>query len=223
MQFASGSRRTLLLSIILVAVLCGSVLGYLLSLPPPEGLKVTITSPPIQFSMSLDKTRYSLTDNMSQTFCLRNISNETVTWRKGDMMDIGDSYGVKLTTVAEGVTVPFFGTDPTGGEYMLRTLFHFGYVLAFGNGTIIDEEYVGPLKSAYDIVLDPNGSLNQTLCISLTYPDVVNPNRYEHFLEKGTYQISGVIYPIINSSEPYLRDPHGLRYLKTPPITFSIW
>jgi hypothetical protein len=215
MQSALRSRK-ILLTIVVGATLCGSLLGYLLSLPPPKGPIVYLTSPPVEFSMGMDKTHYSLADNMSISFSLRNISNETITWDKLGIIGIypADELGITLTTTYEGVTLPSEGTDPQDEEYSLKTWFHFGgFFLTFDNGTLV-EKFEAPRVWPYQLVIEPNGSLNQTLCFSLTYsfhaPNGTKINA--HNFGKGTYKIYGVLDPVLNSSEPH----------ETSPITFSI-
>jgi hypothetical protein len=201
MQSILRSRKTLLPTIAIIVVLCGSVFAYLLSLPRPKGLKVTITSSPFELSMSLDKSAYSLDDNMTIGFYLRNISNETVTVTKGSMEG-----GKGVTTVAEGVTVP---NQPD----LLNTLFHLGYILYAGNGTAIYRNLYGPVRAIYWLIFEPNASLSQTLSVRIRDYFGLDGNP----TQKGAYQLSGALYAGVNS-----RDKVYEQYIwETPSISFT--
>jgi hypothetical protein len=199
MQSASRSRKVLL-AIIVAAALCGSVLGYLLSLPTPKGLTVTLTSPPIELSFSLDKRYYSFAENMTLSFYLRNISNETVILSKSTMMEAAPG---ELVTEAKGVTID-------SGQNLLTALFHFGFILYSSNGTVIAAHVDGSSQAAYEIILQPNASLNQTTTGNLAY--TVNENgRMQR--AAGAYRISAVLKAGMNNS----------RYQwETPSITFTL-
>jgi hypothetical protein len=197
MQSALRSRKALLLTIVVAATLCGSVLGYLLSLPPPKGPEVTLTSPPLELSMMLDKTHYSFAENMSISFYLRNISNETVTLAMPSMN--GAELGT-LVTAAEGVTIPL-------GQQLLSGLCHFSFTIAGTNGTTFFEFGLGSGgQTFYSIVLQPDASLNQTILIQTKYLD------YEQNLQlfqPGAYQITAILYTAQFKWE-------------TPSITFTL-
>jgi hypothetical protein len=198
--FAPRLRRILISTVVILAVLCAGVYGYLMSLPPPAGPSVTLTSPPIQLSMTLDKTQYSLAENMTISFYLRNISNETVTLTIPSMaMTVPP-----LVTAAQGVTIAL-------GEHLLNDLFHFGFTIADNNGTALFQYPGGANMETYDIVLEPNASLNQTILIDtrhLTYDQNEQP------FQSGAYQISGVLYAGMKGT--------GLFTWKTPAIALTL-
>jgi hypothetical protein len=213
MQSVLRSRKTLLLTIAIIAVLCGSVFAYLLSLAPPKGPKVTITSPPIELSESLDKTDYSLTDNMSVSFYLKNISNETITltwpnwpWRPAHNLEGEGKYW--LTTTAEGITMY--------RDTLLYEGLQFGYVLTASNGTVIEDNprnYM-IIPSSYEIAFEPNASINQTLTIDLAqYRDQMH-----HPIQQGTYQISARLETFLSEAG----NSTGLLTWETPSISFTI-
>jgi len=196
---ASSLRsRKILLAIIVAVVIVASVFALLFSLPSPKGTKVTVTSFPLEFSVALNKAVYTLNDNISLSFYLRNLSNETVSiWRSS--MDGGQD----VTTSSEGVTIE----DAPPREIDL--LFHFGYTLLIRNGTVLDQHSGGPAQAVYALNLEPNASLNQTLSINLaTFYD-----QYLMRLQKGLYQITGAIWGITNVENTTL---------ETPPINFTI-
>jgi hypothetical protein len=187
-----------------VAVLCGSVFAYLASLPSPKGPRATITLMPFEFSLSLDKSTYSLKDNMTLSFYLRNVGNETVTIGKNNM----DPGLGPITTASEGVTVQ----DASSRD--LNIMFHFGYILFDSNGTVIDEHLEGQLQAGYLLVFKPDASLNQTLTINLaTYDELYGSSGSSETIQKGSYQISGAIRVVPNVKN---------NVLETPSISFTI-
>ena len=207
MQSKLWSRKTLLLVLVIVGIFCGSVFAYLTSLPSPERPMATITLMPFEFSTSLDKSVYSLHDNMTINFSLRNISNETVTIGKGSM----DFEGLGLvTTESEGVTI--------GEGYpsrLVNALFHFGYILFDSNQTVIDESLEGIEQTGYVLLFEPNASLNQTIALDLaTYELIGNATPPFATIQKGSYQISGAIYGYLPNVEDHT--------LETQPINFTI-
>jgi hypothetical protein len=195
--FASRSRRIIVATAVIIAMLCAGVYGYLTSLPPPAGPSVTLTSPPLELSMTLDKTQYSFSENMTISFHLRNISNETVTLMRPDMHEapLGG-----VITAAEGVT-----TYPPLN--LLNGLYHFGIILYSGNGTVILRDVVGPLKATYNIILQPNASLNQTEFAN--FASTMDENGRITQRPPGPYGISGVL-----RATPFELD--------TPSITFTL-
>jgi hypothetical protein len=172
------------------------------SLPSPAGPKVTLTSSPLELSMSLDKTAYPLDDNMSISFYLRNISNRTITVFKSSMEGGGG-----VTTTAEGVTIP-------NQPQLLNLLFHFGYIFYAGNGTEIYRNLNGPMRSIYWLDFEPNASLNQTLYVQIaTYFGT-----HEQPLQKGAYQLRAALKVGVNSTDQVYE-----QYLwETPSIAFTI-
>jgi hypothetical protein len=150
--------------------------------------------------MSLDKSSYSLAENMTISFYLRNISNETVTIGKNSM-DPGPG---KVTTASEGVTIQ--GAPSRD----LNVLFHFGYKLYSSNGTVINQDLEGQLQAGYLLVLESNASLNQTVSINLaTYTD-----QFLQPLQKASYQITGVLHAGVTNAEQNIWE--------TPSIAFTV-
>lgn len=204
----SRSRRALLLAAILVAGLAAGAYTYYVSMRSPitVGPSVSITSPPLQLSIGLDKTKYATTDNLTLDFSLRNISNKTVTVEKtfGSTLGTEPSYPVyTLTTSTEGVSTPG-GPNSAAG-------FQFGFVWVEGNGTVVEKQPQLMLQEVYDILLEPNGCLNQTLYISIT----------------GFYGISGQppqtgAFQIQESLPSAVVDGVGPITVETPGIAFTI-
>jgi hypothetical protein len=161
--FGPRSRRIIVATVIIIAVLCVGVYAYWVSPPlrTTAGPSVSITSAPLQLSIGLDKTEYATADNLTVYFSLRNISNKTVTVTQTYSTDLGLDLKVRefrLTTYAEGVS-----------SDLLRC-FHFRLIWVDSNGTVVaDLPYQFFLfREVYDIVLEPNGCVNQTLTISIT-------------------------------------------------------
>jgi len=132
---------------------------------------VVITSPPIEFSMELDKTAYAYGENMTITFCLKNISNETVTVGKTSM----DFATGILSTETKGVN------DTIGNS------FHMGFSMVDDNGTVIYERFKGPFQATYEFTVEPDGYVRQ-IFFWKHYDWLASP------LPRGTYQIRGIFY-----------------------------
>jgi len=204
----SRSRRAVLLAAILVAGLAAGAYAYYVSMPSPitVGPNVSITSPPLQLSIGLDKTEYVTTDNLTLYFSLRNISNKTVTVTKTFASTLGIEPLVPaftLTTGTEGVSTPGGPNDARG--------FQFGFNWFDSNGTVVQHQPNLILKMIYDILLEPNGCLNQTLYISITdfYGISGQPP------QTGAFQIQGSLPGV-------MVDGVGPITLETPGIAFTI-
>jgi hypothetical protein len=152
--------------------------------------------------MSLDKTQYSFSENMTISFYLRNISNETVTLVRPDQWPAPPG---SVITAADGITI----LPPN----LLTGLYHFGLILYSSNGTMIERDVAGPLDAMYDIVLQPNASLNQTVLDNFAGP-VQDVNGRITQLEPGAYGISGVLRASLSDYE--------LQTWETPSITFTL-
>lgn len=187
--------------LIIIVVLSTGAYAYWASLPSVGGLKVTLTSTPLELSLSLDKTRYTFGEEMMLSFYLRNISNETVTVTKNTMQ--GAEIGKSLTA-AEGVT-----TRPT---YMVNVLNHFGLALYYGNGTMIFRYVRRGVSGDYDIILQPKASLNQTYLVDLS----TGSDDQGKIIQRtpGTYAISGILYGRLSNE--------SLITLETPTITYIL-
>ena len=200
----SRSRRVMLLVGILAVGLASIAYAYWVSLPFPgtEGPSVSITSPPLQLSMGLDKTEYLTTDNLTVYFSLRNVSNKTVTVTESSRYSLGvdpNGHGFRLKTSAEGVT-----------SSRLENSFHFQFSWVHSNGTVMLDTRNQFVHSAviYDIVLAPNGCVNQTLWISYT-------DFFGRPLPTGAFQIRGFLSHVyIDGSAP------PTVTLETPSIAF---
>jgi hypothetical protein len=211
--FASRSKRIIVATVAIIALLCASAYVFFASLPSQMRSMVTLTSSPFELSVSLGKAQYSLTENMSITFYLRNISNKTIT------VEIGDLGGVYPNTIVYRVVATAEGVDTTfpvpSGENIFSGLVPFDYTLFLGNGSVLDKFPYGPYSNeAYSITFQPNASLNQTLYIDLAE---YTPNRLSligRSLQKGTYQITGAFI----GSLDYRVDSTW----ETPPITLTL-
>ena len=80
--FKTNFSKVLLVTLIVIVVSVASVYAYLEFLLPQSGPRASITSPPLEFSLELDKERYQFGENTTLIFYLRNISNQTVTLEK---------------------------------------------------------------------------------------------------------------------------------------------
>jgi hypothetical protein len=132
----SRSRKVAVIAGLLIVVLAVSVYAYLASLPPPPGPMVTITSPPLQFSVQIDKTQYNVGENMTITFRLKNTSNGTIT-----------------------IAYPEYDLYLDG-----RSVALFDFVVTRVNGTEIyrwSDNHLH-LDSVYRFTLNPGQEINQT-------------------------------------------------------------
>jgi hypothetical protein len=74
----SRPRKVGLLAAVLVIVLVVSSYAYMASLQPQEGPLVSVISPPLEFSMQLNKTEFLLGEDVMVRLSLKNIGNETI-------------------------------------------------------------------------------------------------------------------------------------------------
>lgn len=89
---ASHPRKVVLLAAAIAAILATSAYAYMTSLPPHEGPLVSITSPPLEFSMRMNKTEFVQGENVTIRLSLKNISNKTITLTWPDCYAAGGKY-----------------------------------------------------------------------------------------------------------------------------------
>jgi hypothetical protein len=209
--FVTRLRKILFATLVIIVALSVVAYAYWRSLPSQTGPMVTLTSPPIELSLSLDKTDQVISSNMSIHFSLRNISNRTttLTWPNWPWRPVGTDEGKYwLTTTAEGIAM----YDDT----LLYQGLQFGYILTASNGTVVEDnprDYI-IIPSSYDITFEPNASINQTLTIDLArYRDQMH-----HPIQQGTYQISVRLQAFLSEGGNFT----GLLTWETPSITFTL-
>ena len=212
----SRTRRTIVGILVIAMALSVIAYAYWRSLPSQMGPMVTLTSPPFELSLALDKTTYSLDDNMTISFYLRNISNETITVTEPDIVVVDpNDPAVTLATVSEGVNTSYniSGDNPLGAE------FPFSFTLFSSNGTVVDKfPWEGGIATLISIFFQPEASLNQTLYVNLNKYRESYTAPIGHPLLRGTYQIRGTF-------SAYMGDIHNLTQtfaLETPSITFTL-
>jgi hypothetical protein len=210
--FGSRTRRTIVGILVIIVALSVIAYAYWRSLPSQTGPKVTLTSPPFELSLALDKTAYSLGDNMTMTFYLRNISNETTTITEPDIMGVDpNDPAVTLATMSEGVNTSYNipGDNPLGVE------FPFSFTLFSSNGTVVDKfPSGGGITTLISIFFQPGASLNQTLQKNSER----NLAPIGHPLQKGAYQISATFSAYMGNID-HLTQTFAL---ETPSITFTL-
>lgn len=195
--------RVIFIIAVIVVALVVSVYAYWAALPPPAGPRATITSYPLEFSIELSKTEYQFGENITITFQIKNISNETVTLTKLYHWGISN-YSMIMITEANGAKTPNY-------ERLISVLFHFGLSLTDHNGTIVFIQTTGIAPATYDILLEPNGYVKQTVMGNYVF-NGLEPFSY---LPRGTYQIRGIQqYCVILGI--------GDISLETPSITFIV-
>lgn len=87
---ASRSRKAIFAVIISIAVLGASSYAYLASLPPHEGPKVSTVSPPLEFSIQLERADFEQGGLINASLTLTNTGNKTIglSWGNGDIFDL---------------------------------------------------------------------------------------------------------------------------------------
>ena len=199
--FRDNPFKVLLLVLIVVVASVVAAHAYLSLLLPERvqtGPRVSITSPPLEFSVELDKAEYQYEENISVTFCLKNISNQTIRVIYPAMSPMHPPYEI-LITEANGANTP-------NSANLLSYLFHFGFAITDSNGTEVFE-LRGFVPTIYYIDYEPGGYVKQTFI-------------HYYFMDgspypEDTYQIRGILYRV-NISFPELIT------LETPSITFAI-
>lgn len=204
-MFGSHPRRVVFLIAILVVTLVAGVYAYIASLRPQRGPRVSITSHPVEFSMELNKAEYQYGENITITFLLKNISNQTMQFTK--LSGRGAPIYNTFITEVEGVN------NPQG----IGTLAHFDFSITDANGTQVYWWSGGfSIPATYDIFFEPSGYLKQTLVWDYDYGNW----GMERILPKGTYQIRGMLrYILINRGNGWSAPAITL---ETPSITFTI-
>ncbi len=171
-----GSHKSILLvSVLLIASFAISV--YFASLPPRTGPQVSVTSFPVELSFGLDKTEYVSGENITIEFYVRNISNATLRMIKGYRWGADPSV---VSTESFGASTQRTGT----GDADVDHYFHFGLAFAYGNGTEILREVHGINPTVYDILLEPNGYIRQTVKFGRQWG--ITP------LSTGTYELKAI-------------------------------
>lgn len=77
-MFASRSRRAVLLVVVLAAVSILGAYAYEASLPSHEGPRASIVSPPVEFSVEMNKPDFALGENVTVSLSVKNTSNSTI-------------------------------------------------------------------------------------------------------------------------------------------------
>ena len=188
---------------VLFVVLAAGVYAYFTSLQPQAGPRASITSPPLEFSIELDKTEYGYAENVTIGFALKNTGNQTIEVTYCEMQ--GALYHPISTEVDDVYTRP-------GDEHLLSVLFHFDFSITDNNGTRVfqwSQTYFSN-PATYAIYLEPNGCIKQTLVQCYYFDWATKP------LPKGTYHIRGVLHIGVQPG------PMGGVTLETPSITFTV-
>jgi hypothetical protein len=68
-----------LISVALIVVLVVGTYAYLQSLPPAAGPRVSLLSPPLEFSMELDKAEFQQGENVTVKLAMKNTGSEEIT------------------------------------------------------------------------------------------------------------------------------------------------
>ena len=204
----SPTRKVVLLAIILAMGLAAGTYAYYALVPLSEtvGPSVSITSPPLQLSLSLDKAEYQTSDNLTLSFSLRNISNRTVT--------MTESRTYSLASVARYTTTSAVGVSTrNAGELERRSCFDF--TLVGSDGTFADVPRAGiGFPEMFYVALEPDGCLNQTFSFSslLSFWNLMISDQPPH---TGTFQIRA-------SLADFSVEGIDAATFETPSIAFTI-
>lgn len=149
----SRSRLWLKVCLLVVAAgLAGGAYAYSRFVYSPAGPRVFINSPPLEFSMQLNKAEFQHGQNITITFRLENTGNETISMWRGQPPIWPNNY-------KETQYFKVHGLD----AYQEEREFHFGFRVTYPNGTEICDLSEGILAYAYDFSVDPGGWIEQTI------------------------------------------------------------
>jgi len=76
--FASRFRKVIFLVVVLLVALTVGVYAYMISLSPHAGPRVSVVSPPLEFSIGLEKTEFQQAEPINMTVSLKNVGNEMI-------------------------------------------------------------------------------------------------------------------------------------------------
>ena len=209
----SRTKKTAVGVLVIVVALSVVAYAYWASLPSTTGPKVTITSSPFELSMALDKTTFSLDDNLAITFYLKNLSNETITAGIPYSASVSpDSPTFKVFTVGEGVTLPFNQSNPfyTVGNDPLGGALPFSFTLTNSSGGFVDKVPGAHTQDVWGIVFGPYASLNQTVTVNLA-----------HYIDSVGHPLQREAYTVIGAFAGALSARGNFRW-QTPSIAFTL-
>ncbi len=211
--FGSRTRRTIVGILVIVVALSAVAYAYWKLLPSTTGPKVTITSSPFELSMALDKTTYSLDDNVSITFYLKNLSNETITAGIPYAASVSpDDPTLKVVTAGQGVNTSFNQSYPTytAGDDPLLGALPFSFTLINSSGVVVDKVPGAYAQMVWSIVFGPYASLNQTVTVNLA-----------HYIDSEGHPLQKEAYTVSGAFEGSLSEKGEFRW-QTPSIAFTI-
>jgi hypothetical protein len=152
--------------------------------------------------MEVDKSDFLYSENMTITFRLENMGNETVTILRSNPGWWHPNY---TETSYHNVHAPYYKLNQ----------FHFGFSVAYANGTEFFRVGSSFLDFYYELDIDPGGWIEQTITARiLDIPGYNLSSYYRIPLPIGNYQIKGVFRHSI--------DPPLDITLETPSIAFAV-
>lgn len=189
---ASRPRKAGLIIAVMVVALVAGTYAYLASLPS-GGPRVTITSPPLEFSIEPNKIDFQQSENITIKFYTSNIGNDTVmlTW--------------------------------LGYYLYYDTWMPFDFYIVDANNTVIYQwtRTRGELEVPKDITLNPSEKLER-IYVWNQKSNYLNDAQVlvETQIPKGTYEIRGILGPILIDRTDDWSKPKIT--LETPPIAFVV-
>jgi hypothetical protein len=188
--FRAGHSKAFLLVLIVAVASVTGVYAYFKLLPAGAGPRTTITSPPLEFSIQLEKASFQGYENITIRFSLTNIGNETI--------KIAKSYIDSITGFLS--TESYKASSPDWDIQSDDETFHFGFSIIDANGTLVYQRIRGWTPTVYNISIEPGGYVKQAFTWNY-YIFSSSP------LPKGTYQITGVFSAAVNGSWITLEAP----------------
>lgn len=110
----------LIVTILTIVLVSSSIYAYYWSLPQRIGPRVSLVSPPLEFSLQLEKTTFASGENISVSISLRNISNQTIELEWPEYGATGSRFDGSLKSSIfpeggpQGVVLDFFILDQNG-------------------------------------------------------------------------------------------------------------
>jgi len=190
------SRRVILIvtAVLVIILVSSSIYAYYWSLPPHTGPRVSLVSPPLEFSLQLEKTTFARGENISISISLRNISNRTVTmsWLGYGATDAG--------SLRDGYVVSSVFPAGTPKRLVLD------FLVSDENGTVIGELINRVESSVVSLTLAAGETATQTF-LWYTSIDLIP---------------SGLYYLKATTSSMYVNEWPSFEQLETSSITIEI-
>lgn len=192
--FFIRSRRVILMvtAVLVIVLVSSSIYAYYRSMPPRTGPRVSLVSPPLEFSLQLEKTTFVSGENISVSISLRNISNQTIT-------AIWSQYSVASWTIPGQLTSSIFPDHP--GRVVLD------FILSDENGTSICRLFARENTATVSRILAPQEIVTQTFLWNQRVPNIWFDSPAYVFVPSGVYYIKGTTIPMSVEGWAFFEQP----------------